>query len=241
MALFSLSLRIISAILSKNPERTMRDAPSSDRLTKEQKTGFVLLLVFGLCAVGMGLLQMRNTIYGPFVLKKKTDTNQTAPLVVDESEQLQAIDTDQDGLSNYEELFFYQTSPYLPDTDSDGIGDREEIATGSDPNCAEGKVCAADVLADVTTTPDVQIGLPGADPTLEVLGDAGLIAEPNAADIADIATLFQDPQQLRVLLRQSGQLTEDQLAQIDDETLLKLVDELLAQQFQSTSTATSTP
>ena len=41
----------------------MAEQKRQSSLTREQKTGFVLLLVFGLLAVGFGFLQMRNTIY----------------------------------------------------------------------------------------------------------------------------------------------------------------------------------
>ena len=44
------------------------------------------------------------------------------------------IDSDGDGLSDYEELFVYGTDPNNPDTDFDGLSDFEEIAThGTDP------------------------------------------------------------------------------------------------------------
>ena len=39
---------------------------------------------------------------------------------LDETIRLQRIDTDRDTITDYQELNFYSTSPYLPDTDSDG-------------------------------------------------------------------------------------------------------------------------
>ena len=50
----------------------MAERTPSSRLTREQKTGFVLLLTFGIVAVGMGALQMRNNIYGLFAFESGT-------------------------------------------------------------------------------------------------------------------------------------------------------------------------
>lgn len=209
----------------------MRDRGYTQQLTKEQKTGFVLLLVFGLLGVGMGFLQMRNTIYNPFVLKRSVVT-ENRPVVVDEHAQLQAIDTDQDGLNNYEELFFYETSPYLPDTDSDGIGDAEEVAAGGDPNCPVGKVCTVETEEALVTTSTFELQLPTANTALDILGEANMIAQPTAqAPVTDDVTeALTNPEELRALLLQSGQLSQEQLSQIDDATLLDIVSELLEEQ-----------
>ena len=91
-------------------------------LNSTQKTGFVLLLVFGIMAVGLGFLQMRNNIYNPFAISIFQDESNIDSLL-DEQTRLQMIDTDHDGINDWEELNFYETSPYLPDTDSDGAGD----------------------------------------------------------------------------------------------------------------------
>ena len=38
------------------------------KLTREQKVGFTLLLVFAVFAIGLGIMQIRNTMYAPFAL-----------------------------------------------------------------------------------------------------------------------------------------------------------------------------
>ena len=43
------------------------------------------------------------------------------------------VDTDFDGLSDYDEVMTYRTDPLRPDTDSDGVNDGDEIALGTDP------------------------------------------------------------------------------------------------------------
>lgn len=48
-------------------------------------------------------------------------------------EDWQEEDSDGDGLSNYDEIMRYGTSPHLWDTDGDGLGDGEEVTNGLDP------------------------------------------------------------------------------------------------------------
>lgn len=57
--------------------------------------------------------------------------------------ELKKTDTDEDGLTNYDELYVYTTSPYLADSDSDGINDQSEIKSGEDPNCPKGQTCGS--------------------------------------------------------------------------------------------------
>ena len=46
-------------------------------------------------------------------------------------------DTDNDGLSDSDEILLYNTNPLVPDTDEDGITDGNEITMGLDPNDPE--------------------------------------------------------------------------------------------------------
>jgi predicted outer membrane repeat protein len=56
-----------------------------------------------------------------------------SPKVVYAHFKLSTSDDDNDGISNYHELFTYKTDPNDNDTDDDGINDREEVQIGSDP------------------------------------------------------------------------------------------------------------
>lgn len=49
------------------------------------------------------------------------------------------IDSDFDGLSDYEELKVYKTNPLNPDSDGDGYNDGDEVKNGYNPN-GEGKL-----------------------------------------------------------------------------------------------------
>lgn len=46
-------------------------------------------------------------------------------------------DTDNDGLTDYDEIFIYNTNPVIPDTDGDGLEDGDELHIGVDPTNPE--------------------------------------------------------------------------------------------------------
>jgi plastocyanin len=52
---------------------------------------------------------------------------------------LKKVDTDNDGLNDYEEVITYDTNPGLKDTDKDGFTDKQEIDKGFNPK-GEGKL-----------------------------------------------------------------------------------------------------
>ncbi len=52
---------------------------------------------------------------------------------------LKKIDTDSDGLNDYDEIVTYNTNPNLKDTDKDGFTDKQEIDKGFNPN-GDGKL-----------------------------------------------------------------------------------------------------
>ena len=203
--------------------KNIMDSSNQNSLTSEQKTGFVLLLVFGILAVGLGALQLRNNIYNPFAIKTSKSASSG---VIDDQLRLQSIDTDQDGLSDYEEMTFYETSAYLPDTDSDGVLDKVEIESGEDPLCPRGEYCS--VMSDIpfsSTTDPIISPLVEQGSTLEdIVGD---VANP---EVSDTQKLAKDPEQLRAMLLSTGELTEADLAGIDDATLLQMAEEIISQE-----------
>ena len=82
--------------------------------------------------------------------------------------ELKISDTDEDGLSDYQELYQYNTSMFLKDTDSDGIPDNVEVQSGDDPLCPMGQSCnllrlitprtkLADIVQEVALDPNLTI------------------------------------------------------------------------------------
>jgi hypothetical protein len=213
---------------------------SHQSLTGTQKTGFVLLLIFGILAVGMGALQMRNNIFGPFALRVSKTNLEEVSLFMDENARLQSIDTDHDGLNDYEEINFYETSTYLPDTDSDGIDDKTEIARGKNPLCPEGEECeSVDVMPETsTTTIEVSKLDGGAQPADFLTAISPVSGQVDLQE--EIKKWTQNPTQLREVLLATGSITKEELAKIDDATLLKLLQDTLAEKGGSALKTTST-
>ncbi|HET8865719.1 MAG TPA: OmpA family protein [Gracilimonas sp.] len=55
-----------------------------------------------------------------------------------DEETLRTLDTDEDGLNDYDEMYTYETNPLSADTDDDGLTDGEEVNTyETDPNSAD--------------------------------------------------------------------------------------------------------
>ncbi|HSR89604.1 MAG TPA: thrombospondin type 3 repeat-containing protein [Candidatus Udaeobacter sp.] len=189
-------------------------------LSKEQKIGVILLSIFSVFAIGLGILQIRNTMYAPFALN-----NNVPPLAKDDissNETLMYRDTDKDGLNDFDELYVYSTSPYLADTDSDGISDKAEVDSGTNPLCPEGQSCA-EVGANADAVP----------------GNASMTASSSVLGIGsapqDLDKTLNDPAQVRKILATSG-LDPKVLEQTTDADLMKMVKEIL-----SSASSTSKP
>lgn len=197
----------------------MPEEQGATGLTKEQKMGITLLSIFGILAIGLGVLQIRNTMYAPFALNKEI------PYIVkndiETNEGLMYRDTDKDGLNDFDELYVYITSPYLADTDSDGISDKTEVENGSSPICPEGQDCSEAALSGDT------------------LLNTGAIASATstlgpAPSMDDLTVLLNNPAEARKMLLAAG-FDKAILDQTSDAELLKMIRDVFA------STATSTP
>ncbi|MCF7906737.1 thrombospondin type 3 repeat-containing protein [Patescibacteria group bacterium] len=93
-----------------------------------------LFIVLGGFILFLGFVQLKTAIYGPYFLQKENNSNFSEEEILNIlTQQAQEMDTDQDGLSDYEEFYTHQTSPYLGDSDGDNFNDLEEIEAESDP------------------------------------------------------------------------------------------------------------
>lgn len=179
-------------------------------LTKEQKAGVTLLGVFAFFTLGLGALQIRNTMYRPFALSSRVPV--TLRDQINNPELLRFRDTDHDGLSDFDEQYVYGTSLYLADTDSDGSLDSAEISAGTDPLCPAGRSCfGAEAppgygAAPVTTT-------------------TPYLAPPPPFNEAELLKEITDPASLRTQLRASG-VSEEVLKRISDAELQAAVNQL---------------
>jgi len=120
--------------------RLNNNIPSRPPLGRGQKISAVILGIFAVAVIGMWFAQFRKNILSP-LRSPVASGNLSAQEAPNSDDALRGKDTDNDGLSDWDELNLYKTSPYLEDTDSDGISDQVEISGGKDPNCPEGQNC----------------------------------------------------------------------------------------------------
>ncbi len=193
-------------------------------LSKEQKTGFVLLVIFAILAVGLGVLQIRNGLYAPFALSNKVPL--TLKNDLNGPDSLRFRDTDHDELSDFDELYVYGTSPYLYDTFSYGISDKEVVGKNL-PLCPKGQ--CADPLADASTS-TVAEDSAGSPSTIVV--PTGVGEDPGTPQNLD--QILNDPVQLRKMLAESG-VSQEVLKKLSDSELLKMVTEILSTPSSSTT------
>ncbi|MFH1194042.1 MAG: hypothetical protein V1661_03545 [bacterium] len=180
-----------------------------------QKKGAIVLAVAGVLALGLGIWQLNYNIKSPFKLKAINKNALTGENTFD----LQTKDTDGDGLTDFEEINLYNTSPYLADTDSDAIPDGEEVKNDTDPNCPSGKTCgtAENAGAGAATV--------GSDLPNSPLGNGGAsVAAPVVSDLTKLT-----PADIRKMLKDSGMKDAD-LNKLDDKTLMQIYAEALKQQ-----------
>lgn len=137
--------------------------------TKTQvRVGFVFVAILAAASMVLGAVQISRTIKAPFLPKDKGALSR-APTEEERKEELKKLDTDKDGLSDYEETYIYNTSPFIEDSDSDGAPDKAEVASGEDPNCPKGRNCFAPQVA--TSTPQSREETPALAPNLlDILG-----------------------------------------------------------------------
>ena len=215
--------------------------PPLNQLTKNQKIAAASLAVFAVLIVILWSVQLKNNIYGP-LNSNSTGANEAAQIDSQTANDLalKNKDTDSDGLSDYDELNIYKTSPYLDDSDSDGVKDGEDIAKGTAPNCPAGRACASSEFTGDsagTSAPasssDVLNNLSDQSQALDDLFNqsnaAGADDSNGSADLTSeqIEILKNiDAASLREMLIEAG-MDKDALDQISDAELMQSYNETL--------------
>lgn len=211
-------------------------------LPQESRFAIGILSIVGIGVLGFSAAYLRLRITGPFFVPLsavKQSTQQYNDLMAQNNQdlELRKKDTDRDGLNDYSELKVYKTSPYLADSDSDGLTDALEIAQGQDPNCPKGQQCIQGLNANRTTT----------STNGDLLTESTNPVEQFIASAPDPKTLTAA--QKREYLKQTGYVTDDELNGLPDgqidEVYQAAYDEVLSirqklQQEASTTTG-STP
>ncbi len=190
--------------------------PRKEALTLGARLLFVIVAVVGIGSLVWGIWRFNTSIKTPFLAKKGNtvaNENDISKLV-----NLQNQDTDEDGLSDYDEVYVYKTSVYLKDTDSDGYEDKTEINSNHDPNCPAGQNC----------------GLP------ESSAGSGTTASTGDAIADQLLSGSMTPNQVRALLLESGSMSQADLDKIDDQTLMEVFQEAVAEGLTDSGTTTNT-
>ena len=188
------------------------DRPSAERQLSRRSLWFIGVL--GITALVLGGIQLQRTVKDPFsVIRTQTETTQPEEVALLE---LQAKDTDGDGLSDYDELYSYNTSPYIADSDSDAVNDKDEVNRGTDPNCPEGKSCG------VLTNANASVAV-NAVTNASATNAAAIPGNPTAA-------------QIREALLASG-VSKTELDAVDDASLLSSYQTALAEEASTNTNA----
>ncbi|MEY4745254.1 MAG: hypothetical protein RL272_1199 [Candidatus Parcubacteria bacterium] len=222
---------------------------SWDSLSSHQKLSLGVFIVIGLSTIILGVFRLNKAIALPFRRTGNFTFKTSDQLEKERTQKLREQDTDGDGLNDYDELYVFRTSPFLEDSDSDGIPDGAEVAQESDPNCPKGKTCRqAKIFAasnpGATQQPSADQGA-GTNPATGQQGQPTTSTSAGAEEkvMAVIAETFGDPNQLtpekiadglkkmspnelRAFLGKLG-VPAQALQRADDATLRKLITDTL--------------
>ncbi len=177
---------------------------------------------FAFLALVFGLVQISQNLKLTFATESASPTDAAAEQTFSDA-KLKVLDTDNDGLSDWQELNVYGTSPYLADSDSDGLSDSAEISGGSDPNCPKGRECGSGGLLNKPPVDSLLApALPASEPSAPAAPESALTPEDQQALQA------LSPQDVRELLRQGG-VSEEDLQGASDEDLRQLLEETIKQ------------
>ena len=182
-----------------------------ENFTQAQKVSLALLLFLGLTSLVLAFPYFNKKISQPFVKNKDSTFLTLEQKEKKKNVELKTQDTDFDSINDYDELYIYKSSPYLEDTDSDGILDGEEVRSGSDPNCPKGKDCLGLVTSRDSASPGTTITV--TPPPADALNT-----------LESLKTLGTD--EIRDLLLQSG-ISKDVLQKVDDKSLRAIYEDAL--------------
>lgn len=126
---------------------------NTQHLTQRQQLSLLgLVVVIGIGGTALGALSVRSNIFLPFQYQGNNEGFASSLQVG--QDMFNQVDTDGDGLFDNDEVSSFGTSPYLDDSDSDGVNDGDELKNGTDPNCPLGQECVEQQFATSENTTD---------------------------------------------------------------------------------------
>ncbi len=234
------------------------EAQKVQKKNQRPLVGLFVILFVGISIVG--LRGITHTIQDPFA--REGDILASAPVAplsadaqqAQTDEALKKLDTDKDGLNDYDEISIYGTSAFLDDSDGDGYSDKTELLTGHDPRCNETtEICGpnqdqlsrASVSTSTENIPKLHTGLLGVDgkPSgalpLQISQNVDLssgslqaVTIPGFEKPMTVEELRNlSPQEIRDFLIRQGAMEKD-LKNMDDATLKKIYSKGFESAFQ---------
>lgn len=186
-------------------------------LSQGKKVFFVtVLVVVGFSALVLNLFRLRGSLVLAPAQQIKPLLQQAAP------DAIAQRDSDTDGLSDSDELLRFGTSPYLKDTDSDGILDPVEIKNRTNPLCPEGTTCPQALTSSIPQ-PNQAPALPQS-----IRVPSSSVAGPDPELLVRLLGGQASVLELRAFLKSQGAQEVD-LAKLDDAALRTLYKESLGQ------------
>lgn len=225
--------------------------------TMEQKLSVVVLGMCGIFAITLSLYRIRENVRAPFLVDK-TQLLAAKEIIglstAEEQDRLKRIDTDGDGLSDFDETNVFRTNPNLRDTCGDGVADNIRVTTGKNLNCvgqrtnptgqldvSQARIATSTVFGLPTSQTAPGGGVNFSQMFQSAVGSPGQGAP--AAPPTDIMQVMpRDPVKIRESLR--GLVDAAKLASISDEELLAMYDtsmQQMRQQSQASTTTTTAP
>lgn len=226
---------------------------------EQRQLTVAFLVIVSASTLILGFLQVRHLLNRPFYYFTQVDVNSYIQPPTEEEDQLGQVvesqnkDSDEDGLSDYEELYVYSTSPYIGDTDSDGFTDKQEVESSHNPNCPASENClggtteaASELDSAILTDPDdLRVALMNygySQEQVAAMSDEQLraayvaiitseqpIAEPSQAD------------QLRSAILQAGIVDEETLNNLSDEEIVQIYNETIGGGGATPETSSTVP
>lgn len=194
----------------------MEEQTSTAKVLKTQtqvRVGLGVVVFLAAASIVLGAIQISRTIKAPFLPKTSGQTLSDLSSEDERKEEMKKIDTDKDGLSDYDETYIYNTSPFIEDSDSDSLPDKTEVLSGEDPNCPKGRVCFAPQVA--TSTPEA--------------GNISAESQPPLTAISELLEAAKKPGASADIRKQleAGGLSKTLLDDLSDQELQKLYAETL--------------
>ncbi|MBI1961223.1 MAG: hypothetical protein HY473_02490 [Candidatus Sungbacteria bacterium] len=185
--------------------------------------------------IGFGFFAVTSLFFGVVSINQKiriagvdaqNQGNESSSGAFDEA-RMRVLDTDEDGIDDWSELNVHKTSPYLADSDSDGVSDALEIKQGADPTCPEGRVCGSDIIG---TLEQIQQDIAREERAGEGSPQAADFSPESQAALETLeAGTIPTAEQIRSLLRDSG-VPEEELSGTSDQDLIQLFQEVAEEQ-----------